>query len=295
MPSDKYPAYYDTAPKLPHEEPSMAHIGQDPYQQPWLGTDPAFSAISPNSSVPWQSFPSSGDDQQTYVGSEPEPEKRICGCSKRLFIIIAVVVGLVIVGAAVGGGVGGSMAARQASETASTTGATGAAATPTTPPSSTSGAPTPTITSLVDQTDPAMFQTYMFQAWEGNNFTGQSSEILWEEGYYDLGFNATSYIWAQEVISCCISFCNDEKWAVGFLCDARRRNATSDPAGFPRLAIWCGDRNNVYLQEKCGPSDTELPETLMNPAGWSTSTSRATATGSVTATSTSLATTTSSA
>jgi hypothetical protein len=132
MESDKYPAYYDTAPKLPHETPSpgMLTPGQQ-YQQPWTGSDAAtVSAISPNSSVPWQSFPA-GDDQQTYVGSEPEQEKRICGIRKRLFIIIAVIVGLVVVAAAVGGGVGGSRAARQSSgdgaeaaETASASGST---------------------------------------------------------------------------------------------------------------------------------------------------------------------------
>ncbi|KAK4119057.1 hypothetical protein N657DRAFT_684741 [Parathielavia appendiculata] len=268
MPSDKYPAYYDTAPKLPHEEPSMGHIGQDPYQQPWPETDPTVSAISPNSSVPWQSFPSGGDDQQTCVGSEPEREKRICGCSKRLFIIIAVIVGLVIVGAAVGGGVGGSMAARQASETASAsgTGATGAAVgttTATATASSTSSAPSPTITSLLDQTDPAMFQTFMFQAWQGNNFTGQRTDILWEEGYYNLGFNATSYIWVQEVVKCCLTFCADETNDLGWYCDARRRNATDDPAGFPRLAICTSPPTMLQSTHQLAPGVL-----LPLPQGW---------------------------
>lgn len=120
MESDKYPAYYDTAPKLPHEGGYLAP-GQQ-YDQPppgWTGTEHSVSAISPNSSLPWQSFPSGGgDDEQTYVGSEAAPEKRICGIRKRLFIIIAVIVGLVVVGAAVGGGVGGSMAARSSDEAA---------------------------------------------------------------------------------------------------------------------------------------------------------------------------------
>jgi hypothetical protein len=79
MESDKYPANYDTAPKLLQETPSPGILtpGQQ-YQQPWTGSDAAtVSALSPNSEVPWQSFPA-GDDQHTYVGSEPEREKRIC-------------------------------------------------------------------------------------------------------------------------------------------------------------------------------------------------------------------------
>jgi hypothetical protein len=127
MESDKYPAHYDTAPKLLHEEASAGMLtpGQQ-YQQPWSASDAAtVSALSPNSEVPWQSFPTGGEDQQTYVGSEPKPEKRICGIRKRLFIIIAAIVGVVVIAAAIGGGVGGSRAANsssdaQSAETAST-------------------------------------------------------------------------------------------------------------------------------------------------------------------------------
>jgi len=118
METDKYPAYYDTAPKLPHEDGFLAPGQQYHQPQGWTGTEQSVSAISPNSSLPWQSMPPGGDDEQTYVGSEAAPEKRICGIRKRLFIIIAVIVGLVVVGAAVGGGVGGSMAARSSDEAA---------------------------------------------------------------------------------------------------------------------------------------------------------------------------------
>ena len=119
--TDKYPAYYDNAPKLPHD--GSYYSPEQQYhqpQQPWMpvGAEPqGISAISPNSSVPWQSFPD-GDDQRTYVGSEPapEPEKRICGLRKRLFIIIAAVIALVIVAAGVGGGVGGAVASKGSSK-----------------------------------------------------------------------------------------------------------------------------------------------------------------------------------
>lgn len=118
--TDKYPAQYDTAPKLLHEEPLTPEMSpMQQYRQPWgpasiVGGDyHSVSALSPNSAVPWHSFPPGADDQETYVGSEPETEKRICGLRKRLFIIIAVVLAVVIVVAAVGGGVGGAMASRQ--------------------------------------------------------------------------------------------------------------------------------------------------------------------------------------
>jgi hypothetical protein len=118
--TDKYPAYYDTAPKLPYEPPYPGMPSPEQhYHQPWTGGEhPGSAMISPNSSLPWQSFGPDADDQQTFVGSEAQPDKRICGIRKRLFIIIAMVVGLVVVGAAVGGGVGGSMAARQGSDEA---------------------------------------------------------------------------------------------------------------------------------------------------------------------------------
>jgi hypothetical protein len=132
METDKIPAYYDNAPKYPYEQPTLSPkptLGmQSPgqrYQQLWDGGEHPVSAMSPNSSLPWQSFPH--DDQATYVGSEPEQEQRICGIRKRLFAIIAIVLGVVIIAVAIGGGVGGSMAAKQAneaaaSETASATG-----------------------------------------------------------------------------------------------------------------------------------------------------------------------------
>lgn len=111
--SDKIPAYYDTAPKLPYEPiptPVDQQQQQQQYYQPGM-----VSAISPNSSVPWQSFPAGGDDQAN-VDPEPPRERRICGLPKRRFIIIAVILGLVIIGAAIGGGVGGAMAARRSSD-----------------------------------------------------------------------------------------------------------------------------------------------------------------------------------
>ena len=115
----KYPVYYDDAPKQFYEEPPPpTHLPGQQYYRPWTGAEnlAAVSALSPGESVPWQSFSpgSGGGDDETYVGSEPEPETRICGLRKRIWITIAVVA-VIVVGSAVGGGVGGSMAARQSS------------------------------------------------------------------------------------------------------------------------------------------------------------------------------------
>lgn len=117
---DKYPAYYDHAPKLPHEQPAAGMgtgmgMGLQSHDQQWAGAGDGVSTLSPNSSVPWQSFPP-GDDQQTYVASEPEQERRICGIRRRLFIIVAVILAIVVIAAAVGGGVGGAVSVRNGPE-----------------------------------------------------------------------------------------------------------------------------------------------------------------------------------
>ncbi|KAK3903582.1 hypothetical protein C8A05DRAFT_32685 [Staphylotrichum tortipilum] len=263
--TDKYPAYYDNAPKLPHD--GTYSPGQEYYQpqQRWVGAEGQFvSAISPNSSVPWQSFPD-GDDQRTYVGSEPapEPEKRICGLRKRLFIIIAAIVGVVVVAAAVGGGVGGAMASKgnnsaAAAETSSASSSasssisatsTGATRTKASSTSSTSSAATPTISFLNNQTDPSTFERFAFQAYSGANMTGKATPVYRDEGFYDFGFNAVSYIWLPNNTNCCITYCESKTKATGYWCDLRRRNETSEP--FPRLSIWCGRGSNTKAQTKC--------------------------------------------
>ncbi|KAK3291116.1 uncharacterized protein B0H64DRAFT_42703 [Chaetomium fimeti] len=265
METDKYPAQYDTAPKLLHEEPTTPGTspGQQ-YQQPWgpgsVGGDHSVSALSPNSSVPWHSFPPGADDQQTYVGSEPETEKRICGLRKRLFIIIAVIVGIVVVVAAVGGGVGGAMAARQTDEAApaetssaaeSTSSAASTTASGETGTSTTSSAPSPSITNLNDQVDPRIFEKFAFQGWAKNNYTGNATEVLLEPGFYDLDINVVSYYWVTNKTDCCVTFCKDHEETGGFKCDSVRQNATQDQTGFSRVSLWCGNRLNEEWQVKC--------------------------------------------
>jgi hypothetical protein len=122
---EKYPAFYDDAPKFPYEQPvpgtpdaaqyQQQQYEQQQYQQQWGGAANPISSISPNSSVPWQRIPSRADDQQTVVGSEAEPERRICGIRRRLFFIIAGILGVIVIAAAVGGGVGSAVSARAGS------------------------------------------------------------------------------------------------------------------------------------------------------------------------------------
>lgn len=126
---EKYPAFYDDAPKLPHDPSSPGAYGthgmpyspgQSPYNYPSTPGDPV-SAFSPNSSVPWQRLDSvaGGDDQRTFVNSEPEQEKRICGIKRKIFLIVAGLLAVIIIAAAVGGGVGAAMSKKSNSDNSS--------------------------------------------------------------------------------------------------------------------------------------------------------------------------------
>ncbi|KAL2018430.1 hypothetical protein VTK56DRAFT_849 [Thermocarpiscus australiensis] len=253
----KYPAYFDNAPKLPHEQDTQGQYGA--YGQQWAGTGDPASAVSPNSSVPWQPFPPGGDDQ-THVGSEPEPERRICGLRRRLFIIVAVIIAVVVIAAAVGGGVGGSMKAREGSgaseavesgATSSSISPSGTSSTPTTSSpsstSSTSSAPSPTISFLNNQTDPR--PGFAFQGFSEKNFEGNATAILRDEGFHDLGLNAWSYVWLPNNTDCCVTFCANQTTSTGYRCDMWHRNASS--SSFSRVSLWCGRNTNIEAREKC--------------------------------------------
>ncbi|KAJ4288774.1 hypothetical protein N0V88_007310 [Collariella sp. IMI 366227] len=231
--TEKYPAYYDTTPKMPHEP-----------------------GVSPQShAAPWESRAPGGDDQQTFVGSEPVQEKRILGMRKKIFIIVAAILAVVVIAAAVGGGVGGSMASKKGSdneaqpaETAPTTSTIPTTTLSTTSQTTTSTAPTPTITFLNNQTDPSIFQRVAFQGFSGPDYSGKATPIYFEEGHVDFSFNVTSYIWLPNGPDCCVSFCQSKVKADGYLCDARRQKETKEP--FPRLAIWCG-KDRTKWRETC--------------------------------------------
>ncbi|KXX82749.1 Plasma membrane fusion protein prm-1 [Madurella mycetomatis] len=224
---EKFPAHYDHAPKLPHEQPAAGMgMGLQSHDQQWAGAGDGVSALSPNSSVPWQAIHPS-DDQQTYVASEPEQERRICGIRRRLFIIVAVVLAIVVIAAAVGGGVGGAMGARSASESVNLpaeSGSSGASNSESTVPSttpaitsasSTSSAPAPTITFLNNQTDGV---GQAFQGFSEIDYDGNATEIIREEGFHDLPFKVSSYVWEPNGTAYCITYCYNKTKSAGWGC-----------------------------------------------------------------------------
>ncbi|KAL2264334.1 hypothetical protein VTK26DRAFT_6577 [Humicola hyalothermophila] len=281
---EKYPAYYDNAPKLPHDPyspvskvshpavPGMQQIPGSPYHAPPSVSGDPVSAFSPNSSVPWQRLDSSAgaDDQRTYVNSEPEQEKRIFGLRRKIFLIIVGVLAVVIIAAAVGGGVGAAMRSRDgdddssSSEPAETAAATSSASetsstsSPTSTATSTTTSSTPSPTSEILTNDMLENEEFGFQAFSGENFTGKRSPIYKQEGRYDFGFDAQSYLWYTKNWACCHTYCADEKTATGYYCSRRVRNSTDNT--FPRVAIWCGGRETTAKdeswKEKCSPPST---------------------------------------
>ncbi|SPQ23500.1 47f2ebbb-d762-4aa3-a1fc-8961e4424378 [Thermothielavioides terrestris] len=228
-----------------------------------MGTEHLSSALSPDGSVPWQSFPGSGGDDRTFVGTDPGQEnKRLCGLPRRVFIILAAILGVAVVAAAVGGGVGGAVAARQRSSDASesspaavSSATNSSSSTPTrtttTSSSSTSSAPTATVSFLNNQTDPSVFKHgFAFQAWEKPYMKGNFTPIYSDEGFINLPFNATSYIWLEDKSqSCCVTFCNDTKPSESYWCQSRWRNSSS--GYFRRISLWCGDRDDEQLRTSC--------------------------------------------
>ncbi|GAB1315349.1 Plasma membrane fusion protein prm-1 [Madurella fahalii] len=263
---DKYPAYYDNAPKLPHEQPIVGTgMGLQAHDQQWAPAGYGVSAVSPNSSVPWQSFPP-GDDQQTYVASEPELERRICGIRRRLFIIIAVVLAIVIIAAAVGGGVGGAMSTRGGSdstnapaESGSSGPGDGGSTVPTTTPaitsaaSSTSSAPSPTITFLNNQTEHV---GQAFQAFSEREYEGNFTDIIRAEGFHDLPFKVFSYVWEPNGTQYCITYCYNKTDSAGYNCQPRYQPGTE--RHFQRVYIWTNRETNEGASTRC---QSEAPMT----------------------------------
>jgi hypothetical protein len=96
-----------------------------------------------------------------------------------------------------------------------------------------------------------VFERFSFQAFEKNYFQGQNTELLKLEGFYDLDFNATSYVWLPNrgEEQCCVTFCASKKKSTGYWCDPRKRNATDNDTGFRRVSLWCGRWNKKTHDE----------------------------------------------
>lgn len=123
---------------------------------------------------------------------------------------------------------------------------------------STSGTPTQSSTTSASPTsssfnpDPTLFQYFEFRAWSEPNFQGEASEVYKEEGFYDLPFNLSSWVWATDKTDCCVSFCLDEDtYGGGYRCDSKRQRETTGGVGYPRVSLWCGNRLDVEARHRC--------------------------------------------
>ena len=99
--------------------------------------------------------------------------------------------------------------------------------------------PTPTISFLSNQTD-RTYKGYALQVYEKNDFEGKASPIFWDEGFYDLGFDATSWIWVPNGLDACVTFCANKTTRTGYACTDRRKHATDDGKSFKRVSVWRG-------------------------------------------------------
>lgn len=83
-----------------------------------------------------------------------------------------------------------------------------------------------------------------FQAFSDLDYKGSATRIYDGEGFYDLGMNATSYVWIPNDSDCCVTFCQTKKNTTQWWC--RERFQQEAGRAFPRLGVLCGtdfDRN----------------------------------------------------
>ncbi|KAK4223816.1 hypothetical protein QBC38DRAFT_37978 [Podospora fimiseda] len=249
---DKYLAQYDLAPMIPYEalpDPSP------------VTPQTARALMSPGSSVPWDPILPVGD-ASLYTETEKDQPRRVCGCTKRTFIVI-VIMAILIVVAGVVGSVAGNIKSKSSSDsedtkpTAVTTSSSLISSTTSTT-TITPPLPTPTkspVTNLANQTDPGGIA---FQAYSEPNFEGNASQVYRLEDYYDLGITAKSYVWLPNgTYECCVTFCANATTATGWWCDERRRPEADKV--FRRVQIWCG-RTNPEVQ-KVKKVECSRPET----------------------------------
>ncbi|KAF2185364.1 hypothetical protein K469DRAFT_750482 [Zopfia rhizophila CBS 207.26] len=181
--------------------------------------------------------------RRTY---EKEEELMICGLRRKAFWLLIALV-LVIVPVSVGGGVGGGIAAAKTREgngsgnsgvfsSSSNTTPVLTTSSPTTGALSTTSA-SPSLTFLNNQTVPS--PGHAFQGFTGTNYTGNATAVIRDEGFLDLPFNCSSYVWLPNGTDCCVTFCNNMTYSGGWWCDERRQPNASGP--FPRIWVGCGE------------------------------------------------------
>ncbi|KAK4195854.1 hypothetical protein QBC40DRAFT_235588 [Triangularia verruculosa] len=240
----KYHVDYDGAPKFPFEPPTPTadiYLQNHDRQPLWPENGQAMpvSALSPNSSSPWDAVSPVGKEE-LYVGPREEEaeKKRICGLGKRTFIMVLVAV-IVLLGAAVGGSVAGVMKARHNEDSPPKT---------TTPAATETSLGRPAASSLDNETPNVGF---MFQAWKDAEYKGNKTPVYIEEGFYNFPFMAWSYVWFPNKTDCCLTFCASptNHTPTGWWCNHRRRPKTD--RSFGRINIWCGRGSNTSNQKKC--------------------------------------------
>ncbi|KAK0629384.1 hypothetical protein B0T17DRAFT_486656, partial [Bombardia bombarda] len=80
---------------------------------------------------------------------------------------------------------------------------------------------------------------FSFQGFTEPSYKGNATSILDREDLYDFDINCRSYVWLPNGTGCCHTFCANQTIPMGYWCDPRYRDNTSD--GFNRIIIWCRD------------------------------------------------------
>ncbi|KAK0647031.1 hypothetical protein B0T16DRAFT_414605 [Cercophora newfieldiana] len=241
---DKYPALYDTSPKLVDD-------GTLKLQE---------NTVSPQTP---REFPSAGSNALPNHPSEPlksESERTICGLRRRTFFIILAIISVLLLGAIIGGAVGGSLSNKSSSQTTSPPASAGSdsqgspstissasssSSSPSTTTSSTSSSsqPSPTGTQLPTLNNSTAPKGLAFQAFSSPSYLGSATPIVQNEGFHDLNISARSYVWLPDGTECCLTFCANRTTATGWWCNPRYR--PDPPEAFARVYIWCGGNDGV--------------------------------------------------
>lgn len=103
--------------------------------------------------------------------------------------------------------------------------------------STTSTAPEPTF--LNNQTGLAT-NGFAFQGFSQNDYLGDATTIIRDEGGTNFDFDIHSYVWLPNVTVCCLSFCTNATAAgrTGWWCNKRYQKSSTDV--FSRIFVWCG-------------------------------------------------------
>ncbi len=104
-------------------------------------------------------------------------------------------------------------------------------------------APSPSF--LNNQTTPAL--GHAFQGFSGLNYSGDATGVIRDEGFLDIPFNCTSYVWMPNGTDCCVTFCVNTTTSEGWWCHEKRQPNASAP--FQR--IWTGCGVDAHKQHSC--------------------------------------------